>query len=144
MVEFDLRGVAGGWEQARYGPPDQVDYVLRADEGALESYDSVHSFLKLYDLARLKTPDHPRFLGFGVREDPGGDSITVEVHGMRVRTTYPELESALAAFLAEVFEALDDQTPGDRREHVEALDDSDEVVAELPELYDRLVGTDSS
>lgn len=141
MVEFELRGVAGGWEQARYGPPDQVDYVLRTGEDRLESYDSVHSFLKLYDLARLEKPDHPRFLGFGVSEDPGGESITVEVHGVRVRTTYPELESALAEFLGTVFEELDAQTTGDRREHVAALDGSGEVVAELPALRDRLAGT---
>lgn len=140
MVEFELRGVAGGWDQARYGPSDQVDYVLRADGRAVESYDSVHSFLKLHDLARLERPDHPRFLGFRVHERRDGAGITVEIHGTRVETTYAELEAELAEFLAAVFRELDAGTVGDRREHVDALDRSGEVIADVPTMYDRLVG----
>lgn len=143
-MELELRGVAGGWDQAEFGPSDQVDYVLRTGERRLASYDSVHSFLKLYDLARLEEPDHPRFLGFGVREDPGGEAVTVEFHGTAVRTTYPELEAALAEFLGEVFRALDEETHGDPAEYVERIDDSGEVLVELPALYDRLSGREDA
>lgn len=136
MVEFELRGVYGGWDQAVFGPSDQVDYVVHGREDSLSSYDSVHSLLKLYDLARLEQATHPRFLGFSVRER--GEGIEVELHGFRVLTTYEELRSAMEPFLADLFRGLDEETVGDRDRHVTALADSGETLVDVEDLYDRL------
>lgn len=126
MVRFELRDVAGGWEQARFGPTDQVDYALYdsadADGPALRSYDSVHTFLRLYDLARLERTTHPEHLGARLRETgervgPKGvraELLELAVHGTSVRTTYPELRGALRSFFAVLFPALDRETPDER------------------------------
>lgn len=149
MVTFELRSVAGGWEQARYGPTDQVDYALYdgdgGDDPALRSYDSVHTFLRLYDLARLERTEHPAFLGATLREagtvGPEGNEETLlelAVHGTSVRTTHPELRAALRAFFAVLFPALDEETPGERPD----LSTFDVGVTDLDRLYDEVVNGD--
>jgi len=147
VVTFELRSVAGGWEQARFGPTDQVDYALYesgADPGvgdpALRSYDSVHTFLRLYDLARLERTEHPAFLGATLREagTVGPDDevlLELAVHGTTVRTTYPELRAALRSFFRVLFPALDAETPGDRP----ALEAFDVGVTDLARLYEEVV-----
>jgi hypothetical protein len=141
MIDFELEDVAGGWDQARFGPSDQVDYVVRTDAGAVASYDSVHTLLKLYDLARIERASHPRFLGFEVRELGPDGAIAVGIHGHRAETTYAELRAAMEPFLAELFRALDEESVGgapEREDHVAAIVESDEVLVDLAELYERL------
>lgn len=138
MVEFELLGVYGGWDQAVFGPSDQVDYVVRTDAGRLETYDSVHSILKLYDLARLERAVHPRFFGFGVTELEAG--IAVEMHGLQFETTYGDLRTAMDPFLAELFAGLDDETAGNVESHVRDLSESDEVLVDVPTLRADLEG----
>jgi hypothetical protein len=137
MLAFELRGVYGGWDQAVFGPSDQVDYVVRTGEDSMASYDSVHSLLKLYDLARLEQPTHPRFLGFQVQDLAEG--IGIEMHGFRFATTYADLRAAMEPFLEDLFLGLDDETLGDRDEHVAKLADSGEIIVDVSDLYDRLV-----
>ncbi len=147
MVTFELRSVAGGWEQARFGPTDQVDYALYDGDGdgdpALRSYDSVHTFLRLYDLARLERTEHPAFLGATLREagTVGPDDeplLELAVHGTSVRTTHPELRAALRSFFGALFPALDGETPGERPD----LSTFDVGVTDLNRLYDDVVSED--
>ena len=157
MVRFELRDVAGGWEQARFGPTDQVDYALyesttpraRDSDGlgsdtetpALRSYDSVHTFLRLYDLARLRRTTHPEFLGARLRETdervgPEGDELLeLAVHGTSVRTTYSELRGALRSFFGVLFPALDRETPGESPD----LGTFEVAVTDLDRLYAEVV-----
>ena len=181
MVRFELRDVAGGWEQARFGPTDQVDYALyesttpraRDFDGpgsdgpssdspdsdgrgfdspgsdspgsdtetpALRSYDSVHTFLRLYDLARLERTTHPEFLGARLRETgervgPGDELLELAVHGTSVRTTYSELRGALRSFFEVLFPALDRETPGERPD----LETFEVAVTDLDRLYAEVV-----
>ena len=177
MVRFELRDVAGGWEQARFGPTDQVDYALyestaprardsnrpgsdgRGSDGlgsddlgsdgrgsdtetpALRSYDSVHTFLRLYDLARLERTTHPEFLGARLRETgervgPEGDELLeLAVHGTSVRTTYSELCGALRSFFGVLFPALDRETPGESPD----LGTFEVAVTDLDRLYAEVV-----
>jgi hypothetical protein len=150
VVTFELRDAAGGWEQARFGPSDQVDYALYEDDGdterdpVLTSYDSVHTFLRLYDLARLERTTHPDFLGVTLREtgravgaDDGDrdELLELAVHGTTVRTTYPELRAALESFFAALFPALDRETPGERPD----LATFDVGVLDLAEVYAAVV-----
>jgi hypothetical protein len=167
VVRFELRDVAGGWEQARFGPTDQVDYALyesttpRARDSnrpgsnspgsdglgsdtetpALRSYDSVHTFLRLYDLARLERTTHPEFLGARLRETgervgPEGDErLELAVHGTSVRTTYSELRGALRSFFRVLFPALDRETPGESPD----LGTFEVAVTDLDRLYAEVV-----
>jgi hypothetical protein len=140
MIAFELEAVYGGWEQADFGPSDQIDYVVETDRGPAENYDSLHTLLKLYDLARIEEPNHPRFLGFAVHEAGADGEIAVEIHGRRATTTYEDLREEMEPFLAAVFRALDAETVGDREEHVASIVENDEVLVDLRDLYDRLVG----
>ncbi len=148
MVTFELRSVAGGWEQARFGPTDQVDYALYADGPAAEggpvlaSYDSVHTFLRLYDLARLERTTHPEFLGATLRETDetrdGDPLLELSVHGATLRTTHPELRAALESFFRALFPALDRETPGERPD----LSTFDVCVVDLERVYDEVTDGD--
>lgn len=141
MISFELEAVYGGWEQADFGPADQVDYVVETGMGRAENYDSLHSLLKLYDLARIEEPRHPQFLGYSVQEVGTDGEISVEIHGLRGTTTYEELKAEMEPFLADVFRALDEETIGDsRQEHVDSIVENDEVLVDVNELYDRLLG----
>ncbi|PSQ39084.1 hypothetical protein BRD13_04865 [Halobacteriales archaeon SW_5_70_135] len=166
MVRFELRDVAGGWEQARFGPTDQVDYALyesttprardsdgRGSDGlgsdglgsdtepALRSYGSAHTFLRLYDLARLERTTHPAFLGARLRETgervgPEGDELLeLAVHGTSVRTTYSELRGALRSFFGVLFPALDRETPDESPD----LGTFEVAVTDLDRLYAEVV-----
>jgi hypothetical protein len=141
MIAFELEAVYGGWEQADFGPSDQIDYVVETDAGPAENYDSLHTLLKLYDLARIEQSRHPRFLGYSVHETGPDGEIEVEIHGRRATTTYEELRAEMEPFLASVFRALDEETVGDgREEHIASIVENEEVLVDLRELYDRLVG----
>ncbi len=145
MVSLELRSVAGGWNQARFGPSDQVDYALYAADGTgdpvLASYDSVHTFLRLYDLARLERTTHPDFLGATLRVTDEGDgheeqTLELALHGTTVRTTYADLRAALEAFFGALFPALDAETPGERPD----LAAFDACLTDLDRLYAAVVG----
>jgi hypothetical protein len=137
-VRFELEAVAGGWEEAVFGPPDQVDWRL-VDDGdvLLRSYDSVHTVLTLYDCAVRERTDHPAFAGWTLSE--GADGVTLGLHGAAVETTYAELQTALEPFLAALFRALDAETPGDPADGPERLDREGPALADLPALYERLL-----
>ncbi|WP_267640972.1 hypothetical protein [Haloarchaeobius amylolyticus] len=137
MLRFEVHGVYGGWEAAVTGPSDHVEFGVETDGSpVLHTYGSMHSLLRLYDLARLEQPRHPRFLGYDVHEGPNG--ITLDFQAARVETTYPELRDAMEPFLAEVFGRLDDQTVGDREAHIDTILDRDEVLVDLHDLRDQL------
>ncbi|WP_435347858.1 hypothetical protein [Haloarchaeobius sp. HRN-SO-5] len=137
MLRFQLHGVYGGWEAAVTGPSDHVEFGVETDAGTiLQGYASAHSLLRLYDLARLERPDHPKFLGYEVTER--GDAIVVDLHGRHVETTYAELRDAMEPFLAAVFESMDGQTVGDRDDHLETIADRELTLVDLSALYDRL------
>lgn len=146
MVTFELRSVAGGWEQARFGPSDQVDYALYDGDGSadpvLTSYDSVHTLLRLYDLADQQRTTHPAYLGATLRATEGhgtagGTSedergLELSIHGITVETTYTDLRAALRALFVDLFPALDRETPGERPD----LSTFDVCVTDLARLYD--------
>jgi len=137
-VQFELEAVAGGWTEAVFGPPDQVDWRL-VDDGrvVLHSYDSVHTVLTLYDCADRRRTTHPSFVGWSLSER--GDGVVLELHGAAVETTYDELAAALERFLAALFRGLDAETVGDGAEARARLDQEGPVLADLPSLYDRFV-----
>jgi hypothetical protein len=137
-MRLELVDVAGGWEQAVFGPPDQVDWRLVVDgEVRLASYDSVHTFLQLYDCVSRERTTHPEF--FGVRLDEYGEGLRVGLHGTVVETSYAEVAGALEGFLRELFRELDGETYGDVGEYVERLDRDGPVVADVTGLRRRLL-----
>lgn len=137
-MQFELEDVAGGWAEAVFGPPDQVDWRLVEDgEVLLRSYDSVHTVLTLYDCATRERTTHPEFVGWTLRETPSG--VELELHGARVETTYAALAAALEPFLAALFRELDAETVGDAAAGRERLDREGPVLSDLSTLYDRLV-----
>jgi hypothetical protein len=137
-MRLELVDVAGGWEQAVFGPPDQVDWRLVVDgEVRLASYDSVHTFLQLYDCVSRERTTHPSF--FGVQLDERGDGLRVGLHGAVVETSYAELAGALESFLGALFRELDAETHGDVGEYVARLDRDGPVVADVAGLRERLL-----
>ncbi|WP_435334030.1 hypothetical protein [Haloarchaeobius sp. TZWWS8] len=137
MLRFDCHGVYGGWETAVSGPSDHIEFaVVRDDEQVFHSYGSLHALLRLYDLARLERASHPRFLGYEVTERV--DGITVDFQLQQVETTYAALREALEPFLGAVFASLDEQTVGDRDEHIDTIHERDEVLVDLHELRGEL------
>jgi len=139
MVTFELRAVAGGWDTAAVGPSDHVEFVVHDDEPVLSTYGSLHQLLRLYDCAAFERATHPRFLGYDVTER--GDRIHVDLQTARVETTYGDLHDALEAFLADVFDALDDHpSHGTRDEHLDALADHEVALVDVHALYDDLAG----
>jgi hypothetical protein len=137
-VRFELEAVAGGWAEAVFGPPDQVDWRL-VDDGAvlLHSYDSVHTVLTLYDCAVRERTEHPAFAGWSLREHD--DGVTLRLHGAAVETTYADLTAALEPFLAALFRELDAETPGDPADGPARLDREGPALVDVPALYDRLL-----
>lgn len=137
-MRFELEAVAGGWGEAVFGPPDQVDWRL-VDDGTvvLRSYDSVHTVLTLYDCAVRERTEHPSFAGWSLREHD--DAVTLRLHGASVETTYADLTAALEPFLAALFRDLDAETPGDPAPERQRLDREGPHLAGLPALYERLV-----
>jgi hypothetical protein len=136
-VRFELDDVAGGWGEALFGPPDQLDWRLVDGERVLlRSYDSVHTVLTLYDCVTRERTTHPEFVGWSLREVD--DGVRLRLHGATVRTTYADLEAALEPFLAATFRALDAETPGDPAAEREHLDREGPALADLTALYDRL------
>lgn len=137
-MRFELEAVAGGWGEAVFGPPDQLDWRL-VDDGVvvLRSYDSVHTVLTLYDCAVRERTEHPSFAGWSLREH--GDGVTVRLHGAAVETTYADLTAALEPFLAALFRELDAETLGDPADGPARLDREGPALADLPALYDRLL-----
>lgn len=135
MVAFELRDVAGGWDTAALGPSDHVEFaVYDDDEPLVHTYGSVHQLLRLYDCASFERNTHPQFLGYDVAER--GDRVHVDLHGGRIETTYPALGDALEAFLADVFDALDDHpTQGSRDDHLATIADHDVALVDVRALY---------
>lgn len=142
-VQFELEAVAGGWTEAVFGPPDQVDWRL-VDDGRvlLRSYDSVHTALTLYDCASRERTTHPAFVGWSLSERDG--AVRLELHGATVETTYADLAGALEPFLAALFRALDAETVGDGAAARDRLDREGPALADVPALYDRLVDASKS
>lgn len=137
-MRFELEAVAGGWAEAVFGPPDQVDWRLVDDDAVLlRSYDSVHTVLTLYDCAVRERTEHPAFAGWSLREHAEG--VTLRLHGAAVETTYADLTAALEPFLAALFRELDAETPGDPAPDRERLDREGPALADLPALYERLL-----
>ncbi len=142
MVAFELRDVAGGWDTAALGPSDHVEFTVHADdESVVHTYGSFHQLLRLYDCASRERTRHPQFLGYDLAER--GDRVHVDLHGGRVETTYGDLETALEAFLADVFDALDAHpTHGSRDDHLATIAEHDVALVDVRALYDDLAGGD--
>jgi hypothetical protein len=138
MVRFRLDGVYGGWEAAVTGPSDHVEFAVETDDDTVyRGYGSVHSLLRLYDLARLERAVHPRFLGYDVAER--GGTVLVDLRMGHVETTYDELQDAMEPFLTELFETMDGQTVGDRADHIATMQERELTLVDVDALYDRLV-----
>lgn len=138
MVQFRLDGVHGGWEAAVTGPSDHVEFAVESDgDTVYQGYGSIHSLLRLYDLAQLERAVHPQFLGYEVAER--GGTVLVDLRMGRVETTYDELRAAMEPFLAELFETMDEQTVGDRADHIATMEERELTLVDLDDLYDRLV-----
>ncbi|WP_435359655.1 hypothetical protein [Haloarchaeobius sp. DFWS5] len=133
MLRFELVGVYGGWEAAVTGPSDHVQFgVVTGTDQRFQTYGSLHSLLRLYDLAHLERAQHPRFLGYEVTDLGSGIVVDFQLH--QVETTYEELREALEAFFGAVFAELDDQTVGDRDDHIDTIHERDEVLVDLHDL----------
>ncbi|WP_257300763.1 hypothetical protein [Haloarchaeobius sp. FL176] len=138
MVRFQLQGVHGGWEAAVTGPSDHVEFAVESDDDTVyQGYGSLHSLLRLYDLARLERAVHPQFLGYEVAER--GGTVLVDLRTGQVRTTYDELRGAMEPFLAELFETMDGQTVGERTDHIATMQERELTLVDIDALYDRLV-----
>lgn len=143
MVAFELRDVAGGWDTAALGPSDHVEFVVVDDgDAVVHTYGSVHQLLRLYDCASLERARHPQFLGYDLSER--ADGVVVDFHATRVETTYDALQTALEAFLGDVFDALDDHpTHGTRADHLGTIADEDVALTDVRALYEDLAGDDA-
>ncbi|MFC4406903.1 hypothetical protein [Haloarchaeobius iranensis] len=138
MVRFRLDGVYGGWEAAVTGPSDHVEFAVATDDDTVyQGYGSVHSLLRLYDLARLERAVHPQFLGYDVAER--GGTVLVDLQMGHLETTYDELQAAMEPFLAELFETMDGQTVGERADHIATIQERELTLVDVDALYDRLV-----